>query len=46
MASRGTGATSTPCRNPSLRSSMMDMDEKMAVNSTTIIRAPGKKYCR
>src|SRR5262245_5513969 len=42
---RGTGATSTACKNPSRRSSMTEIVAKMAVNKTIITSVPGKKYC-
>ena len=41
MAARGTGATSTESRNPSLRSSMTDIMVKIAVKSTIITKVPG-----
>ena len=46
IAERDAGLTSTPCRNPSLRSSMTVMVEKIAVKSRIITSAPGKKYSR
>ena len=39
---RGSGATSTDCRNPSRRSSISEMVEKMAVNSRINTNVPGK----
>jgi hypothetical protein len=41
IAERGTGATNTESRNPSLRSSMTDIMVKIDVNSTIMISAPG-----
>ena len=41
MLMRGTGATSTPCRNPALRSSMTAMVAKIAVNKRTKMMVPG-----
>src|SRR5450755_4172335 len=41
MAERGTGATSTESRKPSLRSSITDIMVKMEVNSTIMMSAPG-----
>ncbi len=46
MTERLTGATSTESRKPSLRSSITDIMVKMAVKSTIMISAPGKKYSR
>ena len=43
---RGIGATSTDCRNPSRRSSMIEIVAKMAVNSRISTSVPGKKYSR
>ena len=40
---RGTGATSTPCKKPSRRSSMIEIVAKIAVNSRIITSVPGKK---
>src|SRR6266404_7344565 len=45
-ANRPTGATSTACRNPSRRSSMIEMVEKIAVNSSTSTIVPPKKYSK
>jgi hypothetical protein len=42
-ASRGVGATSTDSRNPSRRSSMIEMFAKIDAKSTTSVTAPGKK---
>ena len=44
MAARETGATRTPCKKPSRRSSMIDTVEKIAVNSRISTTVPGKKY--
>src|SRR5437879_12389586 len=44
MLERGTGATITDWRKPSRRSSMIDIVEKIAVNSRIITTTPGKKY--
>ena len=44
MTDLGTGAASTPCRNPSRRSSMIEIVEKIAVNITIRTATPGKKY--
>ena len=44
IAGRPAGATSTPCKNPSRRSSMMETVEKMAVKRTIRRMIPGKKY--
>ena len=41
MAARGTGATSTESRKPSLRSSITDIMVKIAVKSTIITSVPG-----
>ncbi len=41
IAVRGTGATSTESRKPSLRSSMTDIMVKIEVKSTIMINAPG-----
>ena len=41
MAARGTGATSTDSRKPSLRSSITDIMVKIAVKSTIITSVPG-----
>ncbi len=41
IAERGTGATSTESRKPSLRSSITDIMVKMLVKSTIMISAPG-----
>ena len=38
------GATSTDCKKPSCRSSIMEMVEKIAVNKTISAIVPGKKY--
>jgi hypothetical protein len=46
MPPRGTGETSTPCRNPSRRSSMIEISEKMAVNRRIRITMPGKNHAR
>src|SRR5690606_2676616 len=43
MDQREIGATSTPCRKPSRRSSTIEIVEKMAVNSRIITSVPGKK---
>ena len=43
---RETGATSTPWRKPSWRSSITEMLEKMAAKSSTRTIVPGKKYWR
>ena len=42
IATRGAGDASTPCRNPSCRSSMMEIVEKIAVKSTMSASDPGK----
>ncbi len=39
---RGIGATSTDCRKPSRRSSMIEIDEKIAANSRISTSEPGK----
>ena len=41
IAERGTGATSTDSRKPSLRSSITDIMVKIEVNSTIMMSAPG-----
>jgi hypothetical protein len=41
MARRDTGATSTLCRKPASRSSMMVMELKMLANSIIISITPG-----
>ena len=41
IAERGAGETSTDCRNPSLRSSMSDIAEKIDVNRTIRRTIPG-----
>src|SRR5687767_12651984 len=46
IAQRRTGATSTDCRKPSLRSSITEIVVKMAVNSTISITLPGNEYSR
>ena len=46
IASRETGATSMPWRKPVVRSSMMEMVEKMAVKRITMTMMPGRKYVR
>src|SRR5262249_38201763 len=43
---RCTGATITESKKPSLRSSITDIMVKIEVNSTIMINAPAKKYCR
>jgi len=43
IASGATGATSTPWRKPSRRSSMTEMVEKTAVKSRMSTTVPGKK---
>ena len=43
MAQRGAGATRTDCRNPSRRSSMIEIVAKMAVNIRIMANVPGKK---
>jgi hypothetical protein len=43
MDERGTGEISTPCRKPSLRSSMTVIVEKIAVNIVIIASVPVKK---
>ena len=43
IASGATGATKTPCRKPSRRSSMTEMVEKTAVKSRMSTTVPGKK---
>src|SRR6202050_1461162 len=45
-ANRPTGATSTACKNPSRRSSMIEMVESIAVNNSTNTIVPPKKYSR
>ena len=40
-AERGTGATRTESKKPSLRSSITDIIVKIEVNSTIMISAPG-----
>ena len=40
---RETGATSTPCKKPSRRSSMTDTVEKIAVKRRMSTTVPGKK---
>ncbi len=44
IAHRGTGATSTPCKKPSRRSSMIEIVAKIAVNNRIITSVPGKKW--
>ena len=44
IAARETGAASTPWRNPSWRSSITEMFEKMAAKRRTSATVPGKKY--
>ncbi len=46
IAILGTGATSTDCRKPSLRSSMIEIVEKIAVESKMKSTVPGKKNCK
>jgi hypothetical protein len=46
IENRETGATSTPWRNPSWRSSMREMVEKIAAKRMTSTMVPGKKYSR
>ena len=41
---RGTGETSTACKKPSRRSSMIEIVEKMAVKSKISTATPGRKY--
>jgi hypothetical protein len=41
MAAREIGATSTPCRKPTSRSSITEMVEKMAAKSSTSTIVPG-----
>ena len=43
-ADRGIGATSTAWRNPSFLSSIIEIVEKIEVNSNTSNTVPGKKY--
>src|SRR5471030_396077 len=45
-ANRPTGATSTACKNPSRRSSMIEIVENIAVNSSTSTIVPPKKYSK
>src|ERR1700685_103606 len=45
-ANRPTGATSTACRNPSRRSSMIEIVENIAVNNSTRTIVPPKKYSK
>jgi hypothetical protein len=44
IAQRGAGETSTDCRKPSLRSSMIEIVAKIAVKSRIITSVPGKKW--
>ena len=46
IADRPTGATSTPCRKPAWRSSMIEIVAKIAVNKTISTIVPGNAYSR